>query len=168
MECLRESYELAYNFNIEFNLRQLISYHFMSDLNNTAALFKQQQDGTFIFYKALNKIYDSKTSSNEIKDIARNKIISNSKKILLQFIDRINYNEENSYLFNENERLINNMVPVILESIIKSLEKVDFLREEAEKNDFTEILIEMISCNVLEIRLKIKELITNIFKNSKK
>lgn len=165
MDCLRESWELAYNFNVEFNLRQLISYHFMSALNNVAALFKQQQDGTYIFFKALIKIYESEISNKEIKADARSKIISNSKKILKDFVDRINYNEDQSYLFNENERLLNNMVPVILECIFKNLEKVDFLRDDIDKEDFIKIFIDLIACNVLEIRFKVRDLLSELFKN---
>jgi len=170
MECLKESWELAYNFNIEFNLRQLIHFHFMSDLENVAALFKQQQEGSFIFFKALNKIFDNNTNNKfsnneEAKENARRKILSNSKIILKQYVDRVNYSEDQIYLFNENERLLTNMGPVIIECIFKSLEKVEFLKEEIDKKEFTEIFIELITCNNLEIRLKIKEYLSNIFKN---
>jgi len=166
MECLGESWELAYNFNIEFNLRQLIHYHFMSDLENVAALFKQQQEGTFIFFKALNKNFDSnKFTNDEIKANSRVKILANSKKILKQFIERVNYNEDQTYLYNENERLLTNMAPVIIECVFKSLEKVEFLKEENDRNEFTQLLIELITCSNLEIRMKVKELLTEIFKN---
>ncbi len=168
IECLRKSWELAYNFNIEFNLRQLISYNFMSDLNNVAALFKQQQDGCFILFKALNKILENVTDSNkEIKENAVEKIIENSKIILTHFIDRINYNEEDNYLYNENERLMNNMVPVILECVFKSLERIEFMEKINHKNVFTEILIQLITCNNLEIRIKVKNLLSQIFYNYK-
>lgn len=167
MECLRESYELAYKFNIEFNLRQLIHYHFMSDLENVAALFKQQQEGTFIFFKALNKIFDAQNKflNDEIKANARAKILANSKKILRQFIDRVNYSEDETYLYNENERLLTNMAPVILECVFKSLEKVEFLKEENDRSEFSLLLIQLITCGNLEIRIKVKELLAEIFRN---
>jgi hypothetical protein len=175
IECLQKSWQLAYKFNIEFNLRQLISYHFMRDLNNVAALFKQQQDGTYIFFKALKKSFENfdlcenvknKNSNFENKDLIRKKIIKFSKRILLDFIDRINYSTEQSYLYNENERLLNSMVPVILDCIFKCLEKVEYLKENENKNEFTEIFLNLIICNELEIRIKVKEILKEIFKGN--
>lgn len=163
LDCIRDSFELAYQFNIEFNLRKLISFHFMSDLNQIAALFKQQQDGTCLYYKILNKVFDSDFYQDDFKQISKKKLLIISHKILNQFVDRINFNEDGQYLVIENERLINNMVPVIIEYIIPSLIKIQFDSELEYFEDFTKIFIEIIPCNILEIRIKIKEILSSTF-----
>jgi brefeldin A-inhibited guanine nucleotide-exchange protein len=175
LDCLRDSFELAYKFNIEFNLRKLISYHFMSDLSQIAALFKQQQDGTALYYKILNKIFDLDFYDENIKNSCKKKLLIISHSILKQFVDRINFqvNEEVSqtqqgqYLIVENERLMKNMVPAIIDHIIPSLIKIDFDNELEYLDDFTKIFINIIPCNIYEVRLKIKEVLSLIFDKMK-
>jgi len=164
LDCLKESFELAYDFNIEFNLRKLISQHFLSDLNQTAALFKQQQDGIELYYKIMKKVYESISYNNKAE--FRNKILFISHKLLKQFIDRINYslsNENDEYLISENERLVNNMVPVIIDCILPSLNNVKFYEEPEVLNDFTEVFIDIIPCGIVDIRVKIKEILKICF-----
>jgi hypothetical protein len=86
---------------------------------------------------------------------------------LHQFVTRINFNPDDTYLITENERLINNMVPCIVDSIIPSLLKVDFFSEKEYLDDFTKVFIEMIPCNIHEIRLKVKEMISLLFEKMK-
>jgi brefeldin A-inhibited guanine nucleotide-exchange protein len=167
LDNLKDSFELAYQFNIEFNLRKLISFYFMKDLNQIAALFKQQQDGISLYYKILNKMFDSTVYDKEIKINCVKKIIITSRRLLHQFVTRINFNPDDTYLITENERLINNMVPCIVDSIIPSLLKVDFFSEKEYLDDFTKVFIEMIPCNIHEIRLKVKEMISLIFEKMK-
>jgi brefeldin A-inhibited guanine nucleotide-exchange protein len=167
LDNLKDSFDLAYQFNIEFNLRKLISFYFMKDLNQTAALFKQQQDGITLYYKILNKMFDSETYDKDVKTTCVKKIIVTSRRLLNHFVTRINYSSDDSYLNTENERLLNNMVPCIVESIIPSLLKINFVNEKEFFDDFSKIFIEMIGCNIYEIRMKVKEIIGYIFEKMK-
>jgi brefeldin A-inhibited guanine nucleotide-exchange protein len=162
LDNLKDSFDLAYQFNIEFELRKLISYYFMKDLNQTAALFKQQQDGITLYYKILNKMYDSEVHDKDVKTNCVKKIIVTSRRLLNHFVTRINFTHDDSYLMTENERLINNMVPCIIDSIIPSLLRINFVNEKEFFDDFLKIFIEMIPCNIYEIRIKVKEIISHI------
>ena len=166
LDRLKDSYELAYQFNIEFELRKMISLHFMSDLNQIAALFKQQQDGTALYFGILVKIYNSEYDSNT-KLACKKKILINSRRILDQFISRMKYNEKDLYLDTENDRLINNMVPTLINHIVPALVTIEFVNEKEYLEDFTKIFIELIACNILELRLKIKEMFLMIFDKMK-
>jgi hypothetical protein len=173
LDCLRDSFELAYQFNTQFNLRKLISSHYMSDLNQVAALFKQQQDGTALYYKILNKIYDTNEYDDHVNISCKKKLLIISHSILKQFVDRVNYEEDESdvqtlnYLSIENERLMNNMVPVITDFIIPSLLKIEFDSEIEYLDDFTKIFIDIIPCSIIEVRYKVKEVLSILFHKMK-
>jgi hypothetical protein len=166
LDCLRDSFTLAYKFNIEFNLRKLISFHFMSDLSQIAALFKQQQDGISLYFKILNLLYEKEDGNT--KAICRKKMLIISHTILKDFIDRMDFqieetNPNGQYLMLENERLLKNMVPALVEHIIPSMISIDFGGEKDYLKDFAQIFLHLIPCGVLEVRLKVKKALTRIF-----
>jgi hypothetical protein len=165
LDCLRDSFTLAYKFNIEFNLRKLISFHFMSDLSQIAALFKQQQDGIALYFKILN-LLNQKDDENT-KAICRKKMLIISHSILKDFIERMDFQIEESnpngqYLVLENERLLKNMVPALVENIIPSMLNIDFGGEKDYLNDFAQIFLQLIPCGVLEVRLMVKKALARI------
>ena len=143
----------------------------MSDLSQIAALFKQQQDGTALYYKILNKILDQDFYDENIKQSCKKKLLIISHSILKQFVDRINFNvdddmsqtQQGQYLLVENERLMKNMVPAIIDHIIPSLIKIEFDNEVEYLDDFTQIFINIIPCNIYEVRVKIRDIISVIF-----
>ena len=134
LDCLHDSYCLAYDFNCEFEVRSLISSKFMSDLTQVAALFKQQKDGSALYFQ-----------------------------ILKQFVERISFEDTDEYEIHENNRLIANMVPIIINHVIPSLIKINFENETDYFEEFTKRFLEMIVCNIYEIRENIKELLSFIF-----
>ena len=93
-----------------------------------------------------------------------------------QFVDRINFQvnddvsetQQGQYLIVENERLMKNMVPSIIDHIIPSLIKIDFDNELEYLDDFTKIFISIIPCNIYEVRLKIMEVLSLIFDKIKR
>jgi hypothetical protein len=139
----------------------------MSDLNQIAALFKQQQDGTSLYFKILTKMYDSPKFDADTKLRCKKKILISSKNILEQFISRIKFTEEGLYVETENERLTNNMVPTVIDHIIPALVLINFVKEKEYLEDFSKIFIEIIPCNILEVRLKVKEMLILIFERMK-
>lgn len=163
LDCLNDSFELAYDFNCRFTLRKSISIHFMKDLKQAAALFKQQKDGCSLYFKILNKIQDSEGLDQQTKQTNRKKILNYSIKILSEFLDRVNYYEEDDYLLSENERLLNCMVSVLCENIIPTLIKIDFQNEDECREEFLKIFLDMILCNNIDVRLKVKEVLAIIY-----
>ena len=163
LDCLNDSFELAYDFNCRFNLRKSISIHFMKDLKQAAALFKQQKDGCSLYFKILNKIQDSESLDDQTKENNKKRILEYSIKILTQFLDRVNYYEEDDYLLSENERLLNCMVSVLCENIIPTLIKIDFDKEDNFREEFLKIFLDMILCNNIDVRLKVKEVLAIIY-----
>jgi len=162
LDCLHDSYCLAYDFNCEFEVRSLISSKFMSDLTQVAALFKQQKDGSALYFQILNKIYDE-SEDEKYKLSSKKKMIIASLQILKQFVERISFEDTDEYEIHENNRLIANMVPIIINHVIPSLIKINFENETDYFEEFTKRFLEMIVCNIYEIRENIKELLSFIF-----
>ena len=163
LDCLNDSFELAYDFNCRFNLRKSISIHFMKDLKQAAALFKQQKDGCSLYFKILNKIQDSEEFNLIIKETNKKKIVDYSIKILSQFLDRVNYYQDDDYLLSENERLLNCMVSVLCENIIPTLIKIDFQNLDEYRDEFMRIFLDMILCNNIDVRLKVKDILAIVY-----
>lgn len=164
LKSLKESFLLAYDFNCEFRLRKKISSQFMSDLEQVAALFKQQQDGVKLYFKVLLRIINESLYDKAFKDSCRDQVIIDCVSLLNQFADRVNYYSDDGELNIENERLINNMYPIVLDDIIFTLEELDYIneREEVVSSIFS-VLINCVPCNILEIRLKLREVMERIF-----
>ena len=168
LKSLKESFTLAYDFNCEFKLRKLISIQFMSDLNQVAALFKQQQDGIRLYYKLLLKIYFNSKFEDIFKKSCKTQAIIDALSILNQFADRVNYYNEEVEMNIENERLINNMYPIILDDVFYSLEEFLFLDESSDiQAEFFSVLINCIPCNILDVRLKLREYMEKLYRRIK-
>ncbi len=168
LDCLKESIFFAYEFNSMFELRKLISNNFMSELKHVMALYKQHKDGISCYFKILNKIIE--TNSNKFSDKDKlgyvDELINISLKLLKQFVERINYKEGDEFVQQENERLINNMVPTVITNIIPTLINVKFVDKTKNIEEFIKIFLELIMCNIIEVRVYVKNILGLILDKS--
>lgn len=162
LNSVKNSFSVAYKFNCEFELRKQISTQYMADLNQVAALFKQQQDGTGLYFRLLLKIYfyeNNKLFNDEFKKTCRDIAIKDSILVLEWFSERVTYYNEDNEMIIENERLVNNMFPIIIDYVVPCLWDLSIEDEEFEiKRHILLVISRCMLCQILEVRIKLSEL----------
>jgi brefeldin A-inhibited guanine nucleotide-exchange protein len=171
LNSLKNSFTVAHKFNCDINLRKGISLAYMSYLSQSAGLFKQQHDSSILYFKLLNKIQISENLDDEFKEDCRKMTILDSVVIIEWFIERIYFSSSKQDDMNENEKLLNSLLPVLIDYAIPNLIELKVDQEEFSfRKKLALSLTKIISCEVLNVRIKVQELLEKLissFENSK-
>ena len=173
LECLNASIEVSYKFNREINLRMLISQKEHSKV--TRGLFRQLK-AIIIYFDILNKL-NNENFSDDNHDFCFNIIMNSSIKILNWFVeinqdynDSVKNSEEqliDEKIIIEKEKNVHELASSVENSIFPSIIKFEFYKKENYKEIITNYLLELIMCEIPEIREKVKDILSLIFKQSK-
>ena len=117
------------------------------------------------------EIIKNKESNHSLKNLSKEfidslvvKAIADCINCLNNFADRVNFFCEDDNLNTENERLISNMYPILLDDVFPTLEEYKFEEESVEnRNSIFNAFINCIPCNILEVRLKLRALTEKLF-----
>ena len=173
LECLNESIQVSYQFNREINLRILISQKENSKI--TRGLFRQLK-AIIIYFDILNKL-NNENFTDDNQEFCFNKIMDASIKILNWFVeinqdynDSVKNSEEqliDEKIIIEKEKNVHELASSVENSIFPSIIKLQFYNNEKYKDIITNYLLELIMCEIREIREKVKDILSLIFKQSK-
>ncbi len=173
LECLNESIQVSYQFNREINLRILISQKENSKI--TRGLFRQLK-AIIIYFDILNKL-NNENFTDDNQEFCFNKIMDASIKILNWFVeinqdynDSVKNSEEqliDEKIIIEKEKNVHELASSVENSIFPSIIKLQFYNNEKYKEIITNYLLELIMCEIPEIREKVKDILSLIFKQSK-
>ena len=173
LECLNESIQVSYQFNREINLRILISQKENSKI--TRGLFRQLK-AIIIYFDILNKL-NNENFTDDNQEFCFNKIMDASIKILNWFVeinqdynDSVKNSEEqliDEKIIIEKEKNVHELASSVENSIFPSIIKLQFYNNEKYKDIITNYLLELIMCEIPEIREKVKDILSLIFKQSK-
>ena len=167
LESLEESIRVSYQFNCEIKLRMLISQK--ENSKGTRGLFRQLK-GIIIYYDILNKLNNE---NFENKEFCFKKIMNTSVLILNWFVERnqdyndsIKNSDEQSIeeqIIIEKEKNVHELASSIENSVFPSIVKFEFYKDKKYKKIITNCLLELIMCEIPEIREKVKDILSIIF-----
>ena len=193
LNSLEKSYDVAYNFNCNLEIRLSLSN--LEKSKGILGIFKQMKLALKIYFELLNKIYDF-NEENEIRNFCFEKIMKISIKILNELIERneeycefksvfLNNNKENSSenkenlsensFFNEDEEcflterenIIMNLEENINNYVFNSVLHMQFFKNEKYKNEICKIVFELILIENSEIRENVKQILSIVLLNKK-
>jgi hypothetical protein len=197
LNSLEKSYDVAYNFNCNLEIRLSLSN--LEKSKGILGIFKQMKIALKIYFDLLNKIYDF-NEENEIRNFCFEKIMKISIKILNELIERneeycefksalngnfLNNNKENSSenkenvnensFFNEDEEcflterenIIMNLEENINNYVFNSVLHMQFFKNEKYKNEICKIVFELILIENSEIRENVKQILSIVLLNKK-
>ena len=192
LDSLEKIFKLSYKFNSNIDLRISITNYLRDYMDlKIAVLFMHQHESIKLFFEILNKMY-SYNSNDANKEFCASRILESSVTILQWLVD-INTeffkdqekyeraeedlqkdNEEKEKAKEEQEKEIqkekisDNLGASVLNDVFPSILKVSFYKNEKFKDKITQLLFELILCNLYEIRSEVKEILKIVFENIKK
>ena len=192
LESLEKSYDVAYKFNCNLEIRLSLSN--LEKSKGILGIFKQMKLALKIYFELLNKIYDF-NEENEIRNFCFEKIMKISIKILNELVERNeeyfefksalngnflnnNNNEkkenENNFIvedeecfLTERENIIMNIEENINNFVFNSVLHMQFFKNEKYKNEICKIVFELILIENSEIRENVKQILSIVLLNKK-
>ena len=170
LDSLENSFDICIKFNDRIELRLRITDYLKS--SNIVALFKQFQISIKNYYIILEHLFNDNNSFQSKQNYYK-RIMETSIKILNIFAQSNNdYNEIINKSLNKNidereikekEKIIKNYIFPICNHIFPIIQKTLFFKFDKYKEPITNSLLELIICEDEEIRIKVKDLLSEIF-----
>ena len=166
LTCLKRSYQIAINFNLNFDLRDAISKNYIEDCKTCLGIFNQQDKGLNEYFDLLMFCIYNKTNTNvsEYKD----ELLTTSINLMKIFVEQLEFcnadseiddEEEIDELTRERERLFDRLCFSMENDILPSLQKIEYYKEEKYKDEIHQLLVKCIICNSREIRSKLQDVL---------
>ena len=173
LESLENVYTICFKFNSNIELRIAFTKYLQNcmELNQIAVLFKHQRISIEIYFEILITIYGY-NSNDARKEFCFKKIMDSSVILLQWFVelnnDLIGDEEQEIEYEKEKIKILENFGDSIINSVFPNIVKISFYKNEKYKDIITKILLELILCNIFDIRTEVKEILTIVFEESKK
>ena len=162
-------------FNSKIELRLEIS-NFMK-INSTIHLYQQFYISIKNYFFILEYIYYT-CQKSELKRKILEKILNSCEKILNEYSNKdteyktyIEENKDNDLIGKkilERETLLTKYSNIICEFIFPLIDKIQFYNDKIFREKFCNIFLNLIMCEKLPIRQKVKEILSNTFQNLNK
>ena len=171
LDSLEASIKVSYKFNCNIKLRMLISEK--QNSKGIIGLYRQLQ-AIIIYFDLLEKLNNE---GDENKVFCFKKIMDASIIILKWFVEVNqeyinsinNYEEEiNENIINEKDKIVFEIATSVENSIFPSILKFKFYEDQNYKEIIIKYLLELIMCEIPEIREKIKDIFIAVYDNDKK
>ena len=170
LTCLKSSYEIGLQFNLNFDLRNAISANYIDECTSCLGIFNQQEKSISEYFELL--LYCIKNAKTKAVTKYKEELIESSIKLMKIFVEQLeDYNseaeedetvtgeEEEDEINKEKAKVFYKLSCSMEKDILPALEIIEYYKEGKYREEIYKLLVKCIICNSHNLRVKLQDVL---------